>query len=150
MAGFRPASVLRFLRIKIVPCPANQDLGQCAQLLHRHCHVAFRAVELIGKVCADGRKGIEDLAGVGEQGQGVDIVAHPDELIERDATPPVVRFAACGGIRLRLGAGRWRIGRCRANQRKAGDFLHDVAPWSEHSLQLRLPNRPLDGSGRGA
>jgi hypothetical protein len=28
-------------------------------------------------------------------------------------------------------------------------FFHDVAPWSEHSLQLRLPNRPLDGSGRG-
>lgn len=150
MAGLRPGSVLWFLRIKIVPSPTNQDLGQCAQLLHRHRHMALGAVELIGKVCADGREGIEDLAGVGEQGQGVDIVAHPDELIERDAAAPFVRFAVCAAIRLRLGAGRWRIGRCRANQRKLWGFFHDVAPWSEHSLQLRLPNRPLDGSGRGA
>lgn len=137
------------MRIQIVPCPTNQNFGQRAQLFHRHRHMAFRAIELIGKVRADGREGIEDLAGVGEQGQRVDIVAHPDELIERDTTPPFVRFAVCAGIRLRLGAGRWRIGWCRANQRKARDFLHDVAPWSEHSLQLRLPNRPLVGSGCG-
>jgi hypothetical protein len=141
---------VRSLRIKIVPRPADQDLSQCAQLLHGHRHMAFGTVELIGKVCADGDEGVEDLAGVGEQGRCVDIVAHSDELIEWDATTPTGRLGACGGIRLRLGAGSGRVGRCRANQRKLWGLFHDVAPWSEHSLQLRLPNRPLVGSGRGA